>query len=248
MSILEITYLSIIQGITEWLPVSSSGHLVLVENWLKIKEASLGFDIFLHLASLLVIIIFFRDDIIKVIKSFFNKKDDNIKNWIPYILLSTIFTGIIGYIFYLNINSFRTTSSVSDWLLITAMLLFTVKFSKQDKHLNWKHASILGIVQGFAVLPGLSRSGVVIATALIMGVYKKEAFVYSFLLAIPAILAASIISFKSLIFSWYYLLGFGITILVGYLALVILKSLIKKDYFYLFFIYTLILSLIIKFI
>ncbi len=248
MNILEIIYLSIIQGITEWLPVSSSGHLVLLENHLNIKEASLEFDIFLHLASLFVIILFFRNDIIKVIKAFFNKKEDNIKNWIPYIFLSSIFTGIIGYYFYLNIDGFRTISSVSNLLLITTILLIAVKFSKQDKHLNWKHAIILGLVQGFAVLPGLSRSGAVIAIALIMGVYKKEAFVYSFLLAIPAILAASIISFKSLIFSWYYLLGFGITILVGYLALVILKSLIKKDYFYLFFIYTLILSLIIKFI
>lgn len=247
MNILEIVYLSIIQGITEWLPVSSSGHLVLLENYLKIKEASLEFDIFLHIASLFVIILFFRNDIIKVIKAFFDKKEYSIKNWIPYIFLSTIFTGIIGYLFYLNIDSFRTIDSVSNLLLITTILLLIVKFSKQDKHLNWKHAIILGIVQGFAVLPGLSRSGAVIAVALTMGIYKKEAFVYSFLLAIPAILAAGILSFKELSFSWYYLLGFGITILIGYLSLIILKSLIKKDYFYLFFVYTLILSLIIKF-
>ena len=104
------------------------------------------------------------------------------------------------------------------------------------------------MAQGFAVLPGLSRSGAVIAIALAMKIRKKDAFDYAFILAIPAILASFLLTFNDLVFNWWYLLGFAITVLVGYYSLVLLKIILKKDYFYLFFIYTLVLSLLIKLI
>lgn len=245
MNILETIFLAIVQGITEWLPISSSGHLVLFEEWFQIQGATLEFDIFLHLASVVVIVLFFRKEIKEVLLSF-NKPDKEKKNWFWYLVLSSIFTAVIGYSFYNQIDLVRTTDSVANLLIVTSVLLLATKFIKGEKAITWQSAIVLGIVQGLAVLPGLSRSGVVIAVALIMGVKKKDAFSYAFLLAIPAILGSFLLTATNFIFNWTYLIGFLVTILVGYLTLAWLKLIIKNNHLYLFFIYTLLVGLIIK--
>ena len=247
MNVLIIIFLSIVQGITEWLPISSSGHLVLFEHWLQFSAGSLSFDVFLHLASLVVIVLFFKAEIKEILTLGFKKKSkDSRHDWFWLMVLSSIVTAVFGLIFYKNMEFFRTTESVAGWLLITSILLLATKFSKGDKSIKWPHAIALGMAQGFAVLPGLSRSGAVIAIALAMKIKKKDAFDYAFILAIPAILASFILTFRDLIFDWWYLVGFAVTIVVGYYSLVLLKLILNKNYFYLFFIYTLILSLIIK--
>jgi len=246
MGVLEALMLSIVQGVAEWLPISSSGHLVLFEKLFKIQGASLSFDIFLHLASLAVIFLFFREQIIEIIKAPFDTKGSNKKNWWWFIVISNIFTAAIGYYLYQEIDSFRSISSVSNWFLITAILLLATKFTKGDKSLNWKHAIALGIVQGFSVLPGLSRSGTVIAIALAMKIRKTEAFEYGFIVAIPAMIGSFLLTAKAFEFEMVYVLAFVVTFIVGYLSLKLLNLIMKRDYFYMFFVYTLLLSLIIK--
>ena len=240
MDIFAILFLSIIQGLTEWLPISSSGHLVIFEKIFNIKDSSLEFDIFLHFASLVVILIFFRFQIIKIIKEK--------STWIYYIIISNIFTFLIGYFLYNYIYIFRNLAAVSDWLLFTTLILIITIFSKEKKDLNWKHAIILGILQGFAVIPGISRSGVLIASALIMGIKRKQAFLYGFLVAIPAFLGSFLLTMNNFNFNFIYLYGFFVTIFVSYLTLILLRFIVKSNKLYLFAIYTLFLSLIIKFI
>ncbi|MBT4516788.1 MAG: undecaprenyl-diphosphate phosphatase [Candidatus Komeilibacteria bacterium] len=243
----EALILSIVQGVAEWLPISSSGHLVLFAKWLDIKEASLTFDVFLHIASLAVILLFFKKQIIEIIKAPFNSKENSKENWWWYLIISNIFTAAIGYYLYQNIDSFRTIDSVSNWFLITSILLLASKFTKGDKSLTWKHAVVLGIIQGLAVLPGLSRSGAVIALALAMKIKKTQAFNYAFIVAIPAMFGSFLLTARGFVFEPIYILAFGLTFVIGYLSLVLLKLIMKRDYFYLFFVYTLILSLILKF-
>lgn len=247
MNILEVTALSILQGISEWLPISSSGHLVLVEKLFEISEGSLQFDIFLHVASLVVIIVFFWSEIKKIFWSVFRRDESyDRKNWWWYIILSSVVTAAIGYALLDHIESFRTINSVGNWLLVTTLLLFSTKFSHGNGKITWLIAIVIGLVQGLAVIPGLSRSGTVIAVALLMKIKKNEAFDYGFLVAIPAIFGSFLLTINDFTFQWIYLVGFVITIFVGYAALSLLKVLVKRDYFYLFFIYTLLLGLIIK--
>ena len=246
MELTGVLILSVVQGVAEWLPISSSGHLVLFEKWFNIQGASLSFDIFLHLASLAVILLFFRKQIIEIIKAPFDSQENDKKNWWWLIVLSNIFTAVIGYYFYHQIDDFRTISAVSNWFIITSILLLSSKFSKGDKSLDWKKAVIIGIVQGMAVLPGLSRSGTVIAVALALKIKKRQAFDYGFIVAIPAMFGSFLLTFKDFVFEPIYIWAFIVTFIVGYMSLVLLKFIIKRDYFYLFFVYTLILSLILK--
>ncbi len=239
MDILAILFLSIVQGLTEWLPISSSGHLVIFEKIFNIPS-SLEFNIFLHLASFLVILAFFQKEIGKIIKEK--------SNWLYYLLLSNIFTATFGYYLYDYMASFRTLEAVSNWLLFTTLILIATIFSKGKKDLNWQHALFLGIIQGLAVIPGISRSGVVIGSALIMGVKRKQAFLYGFLIALPAFLGSFLLTVKDLTFNYFYLAGFLMTIIISYLTLLFLRFIVKSNKLYLFAIYTLILSLIIKFI
>ncbi|PLX24826.1 hypothetical protein C0580_04130 [Candidatus Parcubacteria bacterium] len=249
MNILESVFLSIVQGISEWLPISSSGHLVLFESWLQV-EANLSFDVFLHIASLVVILFFFRKEIVEIVKLGLTKqgKDNPRKHWLWYIALSSVFTVAIALILYPKIDYCRTPGAVADWLLITTALVFSTRFVVSKKEITWWHAVALGLAQGFAVLPGLSRSGTVIAIALAMRIKKEQAFDYAFLVAIPAIFGSFILTVGDLSFSWVYLLAFVVTALVSYLALSLLKFVMQRNKFYLFFIYTLALSLIIKFL
>lgn len=244
MSIADTIILAVLQGITEWLPISSSGHLVLAEHWFQM-HGSLAFDIFLHMASLLVILIFFRKKILAILRQAFDKSAP-LKNWWWYIIISSIPTALIGFYLYGRADQIRTPESVATWFLLTSVLLLATKFSKGDKDLNWKHALLIGLMQGLAVMPGLSRSGSVIALALIMRVKKEQAFDYGFIVAIPAIFGSFLLTFSDLDWNNLYLLGFSLTVLISYLSLIFLKLLINKNYFYWFFIYTLVLSLIIK--
>jgi undecaprenyl-diphosphatase len=200
-------------------------------------------------ASLLVILLFFKKEITEIVRQPFIKKKSDKKNWWLYIILSTAMTVLIAGILYDKIDNFRTVYSVADWLLITTFLLLATKFVVgPNQKINWKVALVLGLVQGFAVIPGLSRSGVVIATALILKIKKRDAFDYAFILAIPAILGSFILTVQDFAFQWLYLVGFVVTMFVGYWTLYLLKMVINKNYFYLFFLYTAILSIIINFI
>lgn len=242
MSILYTIILSIVQGITEWLPISSDGHLVIVGTILNIQN-TLSFDVFLHLGSLFVILLFFQHEIKDILK-FGGER----RHWFWYIAAASLVTAAVGFWFYDKMDNLRTPEITAWGLFITSIFLLASRFFKdKNKNISLYLALLLGLVQGLAVLPGWSRSGTVIAVSLILGTNRRDAFDFAFIMAIPAIFGAFLLSSQNLAFNWLYILGFLVTIIVSYLTLGLLKKIINKNYFYLFFIYTFILAVVIKF-
>ena len=248
MSLLQATILGIVQGITEWLPISSDGHLVLTERLMGLS-VPVSFDIFLHVGSLAVIIVFFRQQISELLKSFFHRPNTwplEQKKWWLYLLISTVVTGVIGLLFYTKIEDYRTISFAASGFLLTSAFVFSSHWGKESRSFNYWIAILLGLVQGLAVLPGVSRSGLVLSTALLLGLNKKQAFEYTFILAIPAIAASFILGVRDLAWQPIYLWGLIVTIIVGFASLILLKKIVSQDKFYWFFVYTLILGIILK--
>ena len=224
MNILQSVFLGLVQGITEFFPVSSSGHLAICEQIFHIDTGgSMLFDVLLHLATLFVVIFYFRKEVWKMILTFFSilgdlfynfkarffSKDkeeivlrrivtNNYRKFVLLVLLSTIPTGIIGVLVEKLINDASASLlAVGIFLLITACLLFlsdrVTDNTKIPKDVTWREGIIIGIAQGFAVLPGLSRSGTTISTGLFLGFDRTFAVKYSFILSIPAILGATLL-------------------------------------------------------
>jgi len=233
MQILESIFLGILQGLTEWLPISSSGHLVISQQYLNIK-APLLFDILLHLATILVIILFFRKEILQIFKEFPNYKK-------PYgklgylIIFGTIPIALVGYFFNNQISSlFSNTKAVGIALLITGIILMLTKFSHGKKELKLKDSIIIGFAQALAIIPGISRSGTTISIGLLLGLEKKQLITFSFLLVIPAIIGATILEYDPSTFEAVYIYGFIAAFIIGYISLKLLIILIEKNHFHYF--------------
>lgn len=243
MQITESIFLGILQGITEWFPISSSGHLVIVQELLNI-EAPIFFDVLLHLATVLVIIIFFRKEILQILKEFPNYKKPYGKLGY-YILIGTIPIGLVGFFFQDYITSlFSNLKAVGVSLVFTGLLLFLTKFSEGKRNLELKDSIIIGLSQALAILPGLSRSGATISSGMLLGLEKKQLVTFSFLLVIPAIIGATILEFNTASIEISYLYGFIASFIVGYITLKLLTIIIEKDYFHYFAYYCLILGIL----
>ncbi|MFH1249144.1 MAG: undecaprenyl-diphosphate phosphatase [archaeon] len=239
MNILQALILGIVQGITEWLPISSSGHLVIAQKLIGL-EVPVSFDVLLHFATLLVIFLFFWRDIIKLAKSLFMLKTSTYEFKLSiYILVATIVTAIV--VFPLK-SIFESTFS-NIWILglgflINGMLLLFSEKHLGSKKVSAKSSALIGIAQGLSFLPSISRSGSTIATALFLKIDKEEAFKFSFLIAIPAILGASLLEIPALATSGIalnaLLAGFISSFIFGYLSLLVLKNMIAKNRFHYF--------------
>mgnify|MGYP001220358875 CR=1 FL=1 len=193
MEILHAIILGIVQGLTEFLPVSSSGHLEIVKCILSdenIGKQSMLMTVVLHAATALSTIFIFRKDIVKIIKGLFSREKSDV-NFSLKIILSMIPAAIMGLIWEKNIESFFDCdlSFVGAMLIITALLLYFADKSKStDKQVSFFHASIIGISQAIAILPGISRSGATISTSVLLGVDKEKSARFSFLMVVPLIL------------------------------------------------------------
>lgn len=206
MNIFEAMVLGLIQGLTEFLPVSSSGHLVIAHSLFKdINEPGLLFDTLLHFATLCAVLIFFRRKILKLLSALSglflsSKKVDYYenKNYIWGIILASIPTGIIGLTLKPYVETtFRSTVYVGYALILTSILLIlSDKVKNNNLEIGNMSSFLIGIVQGFAVIPGISRSGSTIATALFLGIKREEAAEFSFLVSLPAILGATLLQIK----------------------------------------------------
>jgi len=263
MEVLQAIILGIIQGITEWLPISSSGHLVLAEHLLNLSQPII-FDIFLHLGSLIVILIVFRKKIIDLIKGFFRWEKEKV-DFVLYLVIASIPIALVG--FFLNdfIKSiFNEPSTVGYGLLFTSVLLFLSQFQitnknkkttnnesnkvNKDNPLNFINTAFMGIAQAFAILPGVSRSGSTISTGLMQSAKKEDVAFFSFMMFIPAILGASILeigNITSITDSGALLVGTLTTIIVGYLSLRLLLNIISRGKFHYFSYYCLVLGLVV---
>jgi len=192
---IEIFILSIIQGVSEFLPVSSASHLILASNIYEFKNQSLLIDISLHLGSLLAILYYFKDDIFN-----FNKN----KNLFYKIIIGTLPLIIIGYFLYATniINYFRDIKVIAWATLFFGIVLYIAdkkkKLKKMDTDLNIKSILIIGFFQVLALIPGVSRAGITITAGRILGFNRTDSTKISFYLSIPALLGASTLGIKDL--------------------------------------------------
>ncbi len=197
MSYLEAIISGIVQGITEFLPISSSGHLVILHHFFGFKEPQLLFDLFLHMGTLFAVVVYFWRDIIKLITMQ--------RKLLLLIIIGTIPTVLIGYYFKDTLESFFTDIKlVGIMLIVTALFLFIADWAGRRKYvaapmsgLTWFKSLIIGIVQGIAIIPGISRSGSTISSAILLKVDKAQAIRYSFLLSIPVIIGALVLKLAS---------------------------------------------------
>ena len=222
--------LGIIQGICEWLPVSSSGHLVLFQNIFNLKGA-IEFDIFLHFSSLLIILVFLRRDVLKVCRALM--KFEKNSYWFRmgiYTIFASLITGIVGFFLKEYQNLFSNLKVVSFSFLITSLLLF---LSKRDgkESMTLTKALFVGFMQSIALFPGISRSGATISTAKICNIKSEEAFRFSFLIAIPAISGAIISEMDriKLIEGKILAAGFFTSLILGFISIYILKRIVIRN-------------------
>ena len=227
MDYLQAIVLGVVQGITEWLPISSSGHLVVFQKLFGINPP-VFFDILLHVGSLLAVLIYFRKDILAITR----------KNF-AYIIVATGVTGAIALIIKEPIKAlFSNTSLVGVAFIATGLLLLATKFFKGREDLQIKHPILLGIAQAAAILPGISRSGATISAGIISGADKEKIAKFSFLMSIPAIIGATIIEWEiGAVDLLPTILGISAAFVSGYLSIDLLMKLIRKNGFWKFSIY-----------
>ena len=191
----EIFLLSIIQGVSEFIPVSSAAHLILASNIYEFKNQSILIDISLHLGSLLAILFYFKDDVFN-----FNKN----KNLFYKIIIGTLPLIIIGYFLYVTniIDYFRNIKVIAWSTLFFGILLYIAdknKFLKKiDADFNMKSVLVIGFFQVLALIPGVSRAGITITAGRILGFDRTDSTKISFYLSIPALLGASTLGIKDL--------------------------------------------------
>lgn len=266
MTLLEGIVLGIIQGITEFLPVSSSGHLVIASRLFDINDGNLFYSVMLHFSSLLAVLIYFRKDVIKLIISFFEllarinktkrKETLNLHERIVLLIIAgTIPTVIIGLLFkdffetlYNNINSVGIALLFTGFILIISEKISKPKYSLID--IPFYKTVFIGIFQGIAIIPGVSRSGSTIVGSLFMGLEKEDAARFSFLLSIPAIIGATLIELLSInttgvVLNANLMIGMITSFLFGMISIGILINLIKKGKLYYFAIYVFAVALLI---
>ena len=198
MSFWEAILLGIVQGITEFLPVSSSGHLALFTAILgnnQLPADNFLFTILVHAATAIATIIVFRKDISEILSGIFKKEQPQSRAFIGYIVVSMIPAVVIGLFLEAQITALFKTNLVlvGAMLCLTAVLLFfTDKASNKKQPITYKIALLIGIAQAVAILPGISRSGATIAVALLIGVNRPQAARFSFLMVIPLILGSMV--------------------------------------------------------
>lgn len=248
-TLLEAVFLGLVQGLTEWLPISSSGHLVILQQIMGIK-ASLFFNVMLHFGTLLAMFAFFWKDILKILKSLLKLNfESESGKLILYIITGTIPIAVVGYFFYSFFAMLFTSLFVSGLaLLVTGSLLYLTKFAEGRRKMKFFDSIAIGIAQAFALIPGISRSGITISTGLFRGLDKKAAFKFSFLLSIPAVLGANLFELTKLVsygINFAMVLGTAVATIVGYLSLKFLFRILQKRKFYLFSIYCWIVGILV---
>jgi undecaprenyl-diphosphatase len=243
MSIPQAVILGIVQGITEFFPISSSGHLVVLQSLFGLKEQQLAFDIFLHLGTLVSILIYFRKDIIGLFI-----KDRRV---LVFLIIASVPTAIIGYVFKDVAERFFGMPRIVGYMLLLtgSWLVLASYYSKYierlipRKHIGASSSLLIGIAQGVAIMPGISRSGATIATGVLAGLDKELSFKFSLLLALPAVFGASLLKIRKIGLSLTatdalpFVLGGVVAMFVGLGAIKALSKAVRNNQLYIFGIY-----------
>ena len=256
MDILKSLLLGIIQGLTEFLPVSSSGHLEIFKVFLDFSydsTNSLFFTLIVHLATALSAIIYFWKDVKETIMSLIGFKKDENTFFALYILVSMIPAGLAGYFFESEINYLFNGNLilVGFMLILTSLILYlSDRFNNSNKKLNLKSSLIIGFSQALAILPGISRSGATIGTSIFLGLNRDIAAKFSFLMVVPVIFGSSLkiildneIEFNNNNIS-NYLVGFSAALISGYYACKWMIIFVKKSKLIYFSIYCLLIGIL----
>ncbi len=226
MEILKIIVLGLVQGITEFLPISSSGHLVIMQKIFGIKENQLLITVLLHFGTLIPVLIIFWEDIKEILV--FKKEK---RHFIFLIIVASIPTALMG-IFFEDFfeNLFASTVSTAVMLIVTGFILLIgdrlANYDKEITNFKWLNAVLVGIAQGMAIIPGISRSGSTITASLVQGLKKEDAAKFSFILSIPVIGGAGLLKIND-VFSQgvsnfntlAIVLGMISAVISGYLAI-----------------------------
>ena len=257
--------LGVLQGLTEFLPVSSSGHLATAQHFLGYEaEKEILFDVVLHIGTLIAILWIYRASLKEFIlggkRVLIEKKEGSFfqRFWAEssmrelfFLGLATIPTGLIGILFRKELKSvFGSLSTIAFLFAFTGVILWVTRWkeggAQKIANITWWSAIIIGFAQGFAILPGISRSGTTIACALLLGMRRDDAARFSFLLAIPAISGATLLELRGLNMAnvnWLPLVLGGIAaVITGYLALRFLIHIVREGKLSWFAIYLWILS------
>jgi undecaprenyl-diphosphatase len=248
LSSIEILILAIIQGISEYLPVSSAAHLVLVSKYYVFTNQSLLIDICLHLGSLIAIIFYFRNDILNFIKN---------RDFLIKILIGTMPIIPVGYIMFQTglINQLRNLEVIGWMSLIFGILLYVGDRSKITKKIDTqftnKSAIIIGLFQVFALIPGVSRAGITITSGRLLGFNRFDSAKISFFLSIPTLAAASLLGIYNIYkegsaeLNFLAIIAVTFSFIFSYFTIVLFLNFIKKFSLNIFIIYRIILSLFI---
>lgn len=250
LGILKSIILGIVQGLSEFLPISSSGHLVLFEQILNFKQSGIAFEVFVHFGTLIAVLIVFRKDIWKMIVLLpglpkfvlngirINNSEDEYRSLAFFIIIGSIPAAVIGILFEHQIESlFEDPLLVLVALFVTGVIVWSSKFPKESQSfMNSFHSFLIGIAQAFAIIPGISRSGSTILTALWLGIKRETAARFSFLLSVPVIFGASLIKFKDLMEVpppsdqiLNLIVGTIAALISGYFAIIWLLDVVRKQ-------------------
>ncbi|RJP23132.1 MAG: undecaprenyl-diphosphate phosphatase [Deltaproteobacteria bacterium] len=255
MNYLQAIVLGLLQGATEFLPVSSSGHLFLAQRLLGLNEPELAFDLLLHLGTLVAVVFFLRSEIVSILSSLFRRDPWAAPSgwgrrdvWLTAV--ASLPTAVIGLVFHSTVETGLTFGGIGARYLVLTLLLLATNLRFRHKpdpdRIEWWEAAAIGVIQGAAVFPGLSRSGSTIILALLLGVAPRRAAKFSFLISVPAILGGALFTLRQGVSRLPGVAvssaGFVAALVVGYLALMIVERLVVRGRFHRFAPYTLALS------
>ncbi len=232
--ILKYLFLGLFQGITEPIPISSSGHLVIVQHLMNLEIEGLDFLVLVNFGSLIAVLMIYWDDIVRLFKNgigYLVTKDSRQKDdfdFVLYLIIGTVPAGVLGLLFKDVFEQLKTVEVVAIALIITGFALWiirNIRGIKNDGMITWKDALIVGLAQAVALVPGISRSGATIVAAMLIGMKQETALRFSFLLYVPVSLGTMLLSVGDLMGDdlstlWLpYLLAFIGSIFASYISL-----------------------------
>lgn len=242
--------LAVVQGVTEFLPVSSSAHLIIVSEIFGGTRHAVSFDIMLHGATLGAVVVYFAKDIQRMARALVAKEDTEDRRISRALVLATMFIAIAGFFMYEIFSEIRSTSIVATALIVSGTLLIIADYSVQKGVTHpvpiWRRGIGVGLAQVCALIPGVSRSGITIAAGRALGFSRKEASRFSFILAIPVISGALVVLLGKVVSgsvsfdgvsAGTLTLGMGIAFVVGCLAIHLFLKIIERIGFFPFFLY-----------
>ena len=242
MTLLDAFLLGLIQGVTEFLPVSSSGHLIVAQSLLDVRVPGVAFEVAVHVATLLSVLVAFRSRIVALVRGMARREAESWR-YVGLLVLATLPAVVVGLgLKDLVEGLFEAPAVAGGGLLVTGSFLWTAKpaLARNPSAPPGVRAAILmGIAQAFAIIPGISRSGSTVVTGLWLGVEAEEAATFSFLMAVPAILGAAVLELPEIAHgsgpgTWPLLLGGGVAAVAGVLAIWTFVKMLERRSFHRF--------------